>query len=333
MKSLIFNNSLRILLTVICAGAFLTASGQVSEKRMSKEYPVSEGFTLGIDNEYGEINIVNWDQDKVSVEITISVEAKSESKAEDILKKIEIDISDSKSEVYFDTEVEQINTSGKTNIKVIYNVKAPAYINAVLEQSYGNVYIQELTGNAVLEIKYGNLMATSLANMDSDKWNTLDLKYSEATIEYATSLMADVKYSELTVNESLVLETESAYSKLFFGKVTELSAECKYDKLNLDLLAGVLQVDGAYTNVTVGNISNEFSEVNVDLAYGNFKAGLGPQAAFAIEADVSYGSIQIPKGDYATEKQGGNEEVLGTIGGRSDARILADIKYGNLVLK
>lgn len=333
MKSLIFKNSMRFLLAIIFAGAFISATGQVSEKRISKEYNVSEGFTLGIDNEYGEINIVNWDQDKVSVEITISVESKSESKAEEILKKIDIDISESKTEVYFDTEVEQLNTSGKTNINVIYNVKTPAYINTVLEQSYGNVYIQELTGTAVLEIKYGSLMATSLVHRDKDKWNTLDLKYSEATIENVTALSADIKYSELTVNESLVLQTESAYSKLFFGKVTELSAECKYDKLNLDLFTGVLEVDGAYTNVTVGTISSDFSEVNIDLAYGNFKAGLEQQAAFDIEADVAYGSIRIPKGDYALEKQGGNEEVLGNIGGSSDARILADIKYGNLVLE
>lgn len=333
MKSLIFKQSLRFMLTLIFAGAFIQASGQVSEKRISKEYAVNEGFTLGIDNAYGEINIVNWNQDKVAVDITISVEARSESKAEELLKKIEIDISESRSEVYFDTEVEQINTTGKTNIKVVYDVKAPAYINAVLEQSYGNVYIQELTGTAVLEIKYGGLMATSLMNSGKDKWNTLDLKYGEATIEHVSALTAEIKYSELTVNESRVMETESAYSKLFFGKVNDLSAECKYDKLNLDLLTGVLEVDGAYTNVSVGTISEVFSEVNVDLAYGNFKANLSQQAAFAIEADVAYGSIRIPEGDYAREKQGTGEEVAGTIGGSSNARVLADIKYGNLVLE
>lgn len=333
MRNQIFKNRYAILLMVLFSGTIMTVSGQTSEKRINKEYNISEGFTLGIDNEYGEINFVNWDQDVVDVEITISVESKSESKAEDILEKIEIDISESKSRVDFYTEVEQVNTGGKTKINVVYDVKAPAYINATLEQSYGSMYIQEITGIADLEVRYGSLMATAFMNQDRDSWNTLDLKYGEATIEKVTALAAEVRYSELTVNESMVLETESAYSKLFLGKVVELSAECKYDKLNVDLLTGILEVDAAYTNVSVGRISNDFSEVFVDLAYGNFKAGLDPQPAFAIEADVSYGSINIPEGDYVKEKQAGNEEVMGTIGGGSVAKILADIKYGNLVLE
>jgi hypothetical protein len=333
MKSLIFKNSMYVLLVILFSGSALTVSGQAAEKRISKEYRINQGFTLGIDNSYGEINIVNWEQDAVAVDITITVEARSESKAEEILKKIEIDISESSAEVYFDTEVEQINTGSNTTINVVYDVKAPAYINAMLEQSYGNVYIQELTGTAELEIRYGGLMATSLMNQDKNSWNVLDLKYGEATIEKVTALSVEVKYSELTVKESQVMEIESAYSKLFFGKVMELSAECKYDKLNLDFLKGVLEVDGAYTNVSVGTISNGFSEVLVDLAYGNFKAGLDKGAAFEIEADISFGSIRIPDGDYEMEKEATFEEVRGTIGGGSGAKILADIKYGNLVLE
>jgi hypothetical protein len=333
MKNQIFKNSLYFLLMILFSGSVLTVSGQPAEKKINREYDISEGFTLGIDNEYGEINIVNWNQDKVAVDVTIIVEARSESKAEELLNKIEIDISESKTGVYFDTEVEQINVSGNTKINVKYDVKAPAYINAVLEQSYGNVYIQEITGTAELEIMYGNLTAAALLNNRTDNWNTLDLKYGNATIENVSALSADVKYSEMTVNESDLLETESAYSKLFFGKVTELRAECKYDKLNLDLLAGILEVEGAYTNVTVGTISKEFSEVFVDLAYGNFKAGLEDQAAFAIEADISFGSVRIPDGDYRVEKEAVNESVRGTIGGKSNAKILADIKYGNLVLE
>src|SRR6056297_3481784 len=333
MKNQIFKNRYAILLMVLFSGTLMSVAGQTSEKRINKQYNISEGFTLGIDNAYGEINIVNWDRDVVDVEITISVESKSESKAEDILEKIEIDISESKSRVDFDTEVEQVSTGGKTKINVVYDVKAPAYIHATLEQSYGSMYIQEITGIANLEVRYGSLMATALTNQDRDSWNMLDLKYGEATIENVTALAAEVKYSELTVHESMVMETESAYSKLFFGKVMELSAECKYDKLNMDLLVGTFEVDGAYTNVSVGTISNDFSEVFIDLAYGNFKAGLEKQAAFAIEADVSYGSINIPDGDYVKEKQAGSEEVKGTIGGGSVAKILADIKYGNMVLE
>ena len=249
-----------------------------------------------------------------------------------MLEKIDIEISESKSEVNFDTDAENVNSTGKTKVNVVYDVKAPVWINADLEQSYGNVYIQELTGIAELEIRYGNLTATALMN-ETEDWNTLDLKYGAASIDHLTALTAEVKYSELTVKESGIMETESAYSKLFLGSVSELSSECKYDKLNIDMVESALHVDGAYTNVTVGELSKDFAEVVVDLAYGNFKAGLESGAAFKIEADVSYGSARIPDGDYMMEKQATNVEVDGNIGGKSDALLVADIKYGNLVLE
>lgn len=308
------------------------AYSQDAQKEINKSYTIQKGFTLGIDNSYGEINIVNWDNNEVSVVVRIETEAASQSKAEELLGRVTIDIDESKSEVSFKTEFDNKTMTGKNKIKVIYNVKAPAYLNANLKQRYGNVYIQEIKGVAQLEVKYGNLTAGTLSSESKDEWNILDLAYGNASIEFVTGLQAEVKYSDISIQESYVLNIESAYSKMGFGKVGELEIESKYDKLSIDELAVLLDVESAYTHVSTGTILKGFKYISADMAFGNLKGILGSGAACSIDADVTYGSVNIPAGDYQIDKGPNSKEVHGTIGNPSDSRIEVDIKYGNLNL-
>jgi len=322
----------RLVLIVLLAGTVVTLQAQTATRQISKNYKVGNDFTLGVDNTYGEINIINWDRNEVDVTVTIETEAGSQSKADALLKDIEIDISESKSSVYFETEIGSDARGRNKKVQVTYEVKAPVSINVSLEQKYGNIYIQEIAGVAVLEVKYGGLTAGALSHIGSDKWNTLELAYGSADIDYVTTLTSEVRYSEFTVGEAAGLEVESAYSKLFLGELGELVLESKYDKVNVKQISGSLSVESAYTQVSVDRIMNGFTEISADMAYGNFKAGLDSNPAFAIDAEVNYGSIRIPDGEYSMEKQGSNEEVHGRVGANTRARIQADLKYGNLEL-
>lgn len=330
MKKQVFRTGIFLLLVIFSASALY---GQNAEKEIKKNYQVQKGFTLGIDNSYGEINIVNWDKSEVSVIVRVETEASSQSKAEELLDRVTIAIDESRNEVNFSTEFDNKTMNGKNKTRVIYNVKAPSFINVNLEQRYGNVYVQEITGVAKLEVKYGNLTAGALSSKNKDDWNMLDLAYGKASVEFVTTLQTEVKYSDLSIQESQVLSIESAYSKMEFGKVGELNIDSKYDKLSIDDLSGSLDVDAAYTHVSAGTILKGFKYISADMAYGNFKAILGSGVACGIDAEVSYGSVNIPDGDYSVDKSPNRKVVEGNIGGPSDSKINVDIKYGNLNLE
>ena len=179
-------------MAIMLATSFtLAAYGQAkADKKLSRDYEISKGFTLGIENTYGDINIVNWDEDALSVVVTVEVEATSQSKADKLLESVNIEIDESSNSVFFETEFEKQNYNEKKKIRITYDVKTPAYMNVELEQAYGNVYIQELTGTADLEIKYSSLTADALMVEDNDEWNSLELKYGDATIGKVNGLDA-----------------------------------------------------------------------------------------------------------------------------------------------
>ncbi len=333
MKNLQFNLSVSLLLFFILIGSTGNVVGQKAVKEINNNYEITEGFSLGIDNKYGEINVVNWEKEEMSVEIIITAESSSQSSAEALLKGVKIEISESRSNANFTTIINSKRMQKDKKIQVVYNVKTPEYLNIALAQSYGNIYIQDITGLADLELKYGNLTANRLAIRDPDVWNNLNLAYGKVAIEYVNALKTDVNYSELNISESDALIVESAYSKLNLGNVGDLDIESKYDKLSVDLLGGLMSVESEYTQVSVNRILPGFTGIFAEMTYGNFKGGLDAKIAFMIDAETAFGSINIPKGDYQSSKEGIREEVHGNMGGQTKSQVDVSIKYGNLVLK
>ena len=333
MKNLRSNLSVSLLFFVILTGSTGIISAQKAVKEINNNYKITEGFSLGITNKYGEINVVNWEKDELSVEIIITAESSSQSRAEELLKGVEIEMSENRSDVSFTTRINSKGMKGNSKIQVVYNIKTPAYLNIALAQSYGNIYIQDITGLAELELKYGNLTANSLAISNPDDWNNLDLAYGKADIEYVNALKIKVQYSDLNISASDVLSIVSAYSKLYLGNVIDLDIESKYDKLSADLLEGSMSVESEYTQISVNRIAPGFTGLFAEMKYGNLKGGLDAKTAFMIDAEASYGSIKIPEGDYQSIKEGIREEVHGNVGGQTQSQVDVSIRYGNLVLK
>jgi len=333
MKKRVSNISLSIILAFLFAGISASVYGQTAEKEIAESYSISKGFTLGVDNSYGEINIVNWDKNELSVVVTIKTEASRQEWADKLLDDVNIEIDEGSENVFFETEIDKKNMNGKNKIRVIYDIKTPSYMNVDLKQTYGNVYIQDITGKANLEIQYGDLTANFLEVESAGEWNSLELKYGNATIEYLGKLLAEVRYSGLNVSEAKELSLESSYSKLNLGEINKAEIESKYDKVAIDRLNGLLEIESGYTQLSIGKISANFTGIYAEMTYGNLKGGLEAGTSFEIDAETSYGSINIPEGEYDFEKDGSRQYAEGRVGSKGKARVEVSIKYGNLKLE
>jgi hypothetical protein len=328
MKNLRSKTGMSIIVFLLFAG--VTVFGQKAEKEIKKDYDISEGFTLGIDNKYGSIEVVNWDKDELSVVVTIKVEATTQDKADKLLDGITVDISEEKSAVYFDTDFDLPKMKSKTNYEVIYTVSTPSYLNVMLEQIYGNIFIQEISGEALIEVKYGNIEAEKLVRAQKEEWNTIEVGYGNVSIAETGMLAVELKYGAIDVVNSDELSIESAYSKLALGDVNILSLESKYDKVVMEKMSGSASIESAYTQVNLGYISKDFSEISAEMTYGNLKGELDPNASFSINAEASYGSINVPDGDYHSSKENNRHTVEGEVGSSPDAVVDVSLRYGSL---
>ena len=96
-----------LLIPQISAGSTSINSTKTSkEKNIKKSFNVSSNATLKVDNSFGNVNIITWDENRVEFDITIKVSGNDDDKVEERLEGIDIEFSSSSNLVSAITKIE-----------------------------------------------------------------------------------------------------------------------------------------------------------------------------------------------------------------------------------
>ncbi len=346
MKKRVFKSKSLLLSLLLIVTVSFSLSAQDARKEYSDNYDVSKGVTLITDTKYSDVELITWDKSNVDILAVVEVEASSQSRAEEALKKVDIQIGKSGNNITVVTEMESNwSRNVKTSIKI--TIKAPAWVNLDLENSYGDLFIQEATGLVQVDLKYGNLKAGTLSRGNEKPFSVIDMAYSDGVIDAAGWLEVEVSYSDLELNLSKMLFVDSKYSKLlgekaggivtdgmydkyYFDEVDSFVAELKYSGLKFGKLNKTLSLESAYTNAKIGTLSKDFGKVDAELSYGNLTVGLEQGASFKFEGEAKYGSVNISTGDRLSKtKENNYTRVWGNVGSNPKSSIQVITKYGN----
>jgi hypothetical protein len=309
--------SIIILLVCFLFTAGLNANGiynQVVElkKEIIKEFSINQNGTLNIENKYGQIIVHDWDKNKVKFEVTITVKAGSEKKANQKLDEINIIMENGVNIVSAISVVEEQNTNwfwswwnSSSNIEydITYNVWCPSTLKHVLKQEYGNINTGIIQGDAKIMISYGDLKSRQFnGNLN------LDIKYGDANIAHMTDGKIDLSYGELTCNELNSLTLESKYSKVTLKNAGALVIDSKYDGYNIGNCE-TLKNDGKYDNFEISKIgrvliSSGYTNIHINQLDGNADIenkyatiiidNIGEKVS-AINVDSKYSTLELPK--------------------------------------
>jgi len=346
MKKRVFETKSLLLSLLLIVTVSFSLSAQDARKEYTESYDVSKGVTLNTDTKYTDVELITWDRSVVDILAVVEVEASSQNRAEEALKKVEVRISKSGNNIYVVTEMENgWSRNVKTSIDI--TIKAPAWVNLDMESSYGDLFIQEASGHVNLDMKYGNLKAGTFSRGNEKPYNVLDLAYSDGAVDEAGWLELGISYSDMEINVSKMLFVESKYSKLLgekaggivtegmydkyeFDEVDSFVAELKYSGVKFDQLNKVLELHSAYTGAKIGTLSNGFDKVDAELSYGNISVGLQQGASFKFEGEARYGNVSVAGGDQLSKvKENNSVRIWGNVGSNPKSTINVVTKYGN----
>ena len=349
MKRRVYDNKRRLLLSLLLiAAASFSLSAEDARKEYTKTFNVSKGINLSVDTKYSDIEVLTWDRNVLDVLIEVKVDAASKNRAEEILKGIDVSIQKTGNTISCVTEIQQKSWGKNLKLDIRYTIKLPAYLNVDINNKYGDLFIQEISGLVLLDLQYGNLKAGKFSRGNEKPHNKLDLAYSNGTIDQAGYVELDLAYSEMEIfhSDMLVVEskyskligdqvgtviTEGAYDKYVFDAVDEFVAELKYSNLKFGKLNNKLDLQSSYTNASIGSVDKAFDEINASLSYGNIRLGVEPGTAFKFEGESKYGKISVaPEGKLSKSKEGSSMKIWGTVGSSPKAFIHLIVKYGNI---
>jgi len=347
MKKRVYKpKSLFLSLLLIVVVSF-TLTAQDARKIYSEAYDINKGITLSTETKYSDIELLTWDKNVMDILVEVEVEASSKSKAEEALKKIDVSIQKSGNTIFLETEMED-GWSRKVKTEISITIKAPAYINLNMENSYGDLFIQEVSGLVLLDMKYSNIKAGKLSRGNEKPFNQIELAYSNGIIDEAGWIEMEIAYSDMEINSSKMLFVESQYSKMtgelaggiitegtydkyIFDEIDSFIAELKYSGLKFGVLNKKLDLQSTYTNAKVLKLSKDFEKVDATLSYGNIFLAVESGASFKFEGQSKYGKVSVaPEGRLSKSKEGTSMKIWGTVGSSSKSSMHLITKYGNI---
>lgn len=291
-------------------------------KTIKKEFSVNANALLRINNKYGNVDVISWDQNRVEIEVTITVKGNSESKVIDRLKRINVNFNNSPSEVSAKTILENSSNSwfksnNNMNYQIDYKVKMPVTNNANLSNDYGTISLNEIKGRASINCDYGKIIIGSLFHEDND----INIDYtSDSEIEFMNGGSINADYSKFRITKAKKIELNADYTDSVFDNIEELDFVCDYGKIEVENANDIdghgdyltmrfgtiykkLSIDADYGSVKVAKLMKGFESVRIDSDYAGIKIGLDDDVSFNFVAKLSYGGFDYDGGDVTYLKK------------------------------
>ncbi len=277
-----------------------TASAEEVEKKFSKEFSAQGKDLLKIDNRYGDVVIENWNENKVSIEVTVNHPSKD--KAEKFMSMIDVFFNENDNTIEATTKIEKnfsFKESDDRDFSIDYIVKMPESLNLELINRYGQVEIAKLTGHVNIAVKYGSLYVAELTRGKEEPLNKISLAYSKGNIEECGWCELNLAYvSRLNVDVAKALLVDSKYSKLFVDKLSSMVANTRYDQIEIDLLNNLI-AEGAYTGFRLGTVTGK---VDISTGYGSISIDKLKDGFKMVDIKAKYCQVKIDVEDNASYK-------------------------------
>lgn len=341
-----------LLAAVFLSAGILVSAQPVNDSRIkNKSYPVSPETTLEVENKYGTILIVPWTKDSVKITADIFLEAKNISKLRKLKNDIDVSftgtsnyviartvIGDGGSRVASELRALSNTLVSSSTVEINYTIYLPEYINLVLTNKFGDIYIDDLngdvdislsngvlkanhfTGNSQIELLFAKAMIRELGT------SSLKMSYGELTLGSAQQLDLSSKSSDIKIDTVGVMKIDSRRDKIAVGEVEYLYGVSSFTDLTIQDFIREADCDMSYGNLIIEKVLPEFTRINIESDYTDITLFTSPESSYNVDILRNDKAIvRLPENNAVLETLRTGEDFLstaGTIGkGKSQKRI------------
>lgn len=331
------------VLSILFAGT--NAFAEEKTKEYHESWAASSIESLEVINKFGEVKVKNEGGTEITIDVVVTVEARDERDANELLEKIDVQFSKNGSTLKAVTSIEK-NFKSQRKFSIDYEVNIPSEKNLNISNKYGNTIVNKVTGDADFDVQYGNFTANELlgektmvslaygkANISSAADLSVEVQYSGMTFEEVGNMKVDSKYSALEIEEGKKIEIESKYDKFEFEEVESVYANIKYSHLRIGELAKELKVESGYGSVKVSQVNAGFESISVTNSYGQISLGLDEN--YTVDAKCEYCGISYPEDEFIGNrmKENHTSTINGKVGSGSGGKVYIRSRYGEIKLR
>ncbi|MBR9923195.1 MAG: hypothetical protein GYB31_20385 [Bacteroidetes bacterium] len=362
--------------SVYSAIAFLLVSGvllafatrQEYSQTIVKDFPIHSDGLVELDNSFGPVEVKTWTQNRVKINVTITVRASSEQKARDVFDQVNVHFTDTPQQVSVQTAfVEEKSwwnweSEEKKDFSIKYEVWLPNTVNLNIENKYGDVILAEMRGKTSISLKYGNLQIEQLhedlhLNFSHGTGQIAQVKDVEGALSYCNiqiqesrDLKLETAFSNLQIQQAEKVYVNSKYNNFQLGKIGAFDYEGRYDVVDVeevdklqaiakysDFHVGTINDSGAfdleYGLAKIDHLDRNFDELSLVGRFTDYKLEVEKGMAYKLQAAADYAGISYPESLQVTYEQESStfHEVEGYGGNQQGGSVIkAQLNYGGL---
>jgi hypothetical protein len=330
-----------------------------------KTLPVNKETSLEVFNKYGTIQITQWNKDSALIRAEIKAVASNKEKLGKMFDGISINMTESKYQIRAETNFSQNigmlfeNFKGMTSklisydskVEINYYISIPEYLNLKIENKYGDVYMEDITGDFSVALSNGSFKANSIG-----KNSTLHLTFCDATINSISSGKIDASFSEISskefgdvsinsisskyeIKKAGIVTIESRRDKFYIDNIKTIKGNSYFSEFNLKNLESEVSLSTRYGNLNVDLIENGFESVSLNTGYTDVSLGFEPGSSYNLDIRHLNSFLVISDKSAHTEKKVLNEDkkeyiTSGTVGKNpGNSKVSIDATHGDIYLK
>ncbi|PZR21335.1 MAG: hypothetical protein DI539_08210 [Flavobacterium psychrophilum] len=317
MKTIMHKITLFFLLLpcIVLAGNGEKEGKYTKEKRIAKAYIVNADCGLQVNNQFGNIYVTTWDENKTQVEVYIKVSGNNEDKVNRRIESINVDLNATVALVKASTSIGNMSGGNNMIMEINYTIKIPKRGGINLYNQYGGITTAKIYGKANIDCQYGDVNVDEL-NSDS---NTIRLQYSGCKINYINTGDIDAQYSNLNIVKSSNLKLRAQHSDTTVGEthnltfktehgdlnvrsVNNVSGAGDYSDLNFGYVSGNFNGTTNYGDLKINNMSKDSKNVAITATYSDVTVNYNESVPFDFEFRLEYSDLTGGSGLKYTEK-------------------------------
>ena len=332
---------LALMLLALLSHTPASAQDHTDKRSVRRSFPVSLETTLEVHNKYGKIQVATWDKDSVAIEVDINLSESKSSKLKKLKEGTQISFTGTKSYIIAKTVIESesgriaselksiSNTISGSNkrIEINYMVYLPAHMDVVLNNKFGDIYMDDLDGqvditlsngvlkanrlkgNASISLSFGNGMIKSLGSAN------LKLSYSDMVLNEVSQLDLSSKSSKLNVDSVNVLKIDSRRDKLYFTHVEYLYGKGNFTQIWVYDLMRETDLYMKYGELTIEHVMPGFNKIYVESDYTDMT--LYYDKAVSLDFDILHHKkalLRLPGSEVSSEETPSGKDHFKTVG-------------------
>jgi len=308
---------LLLLPSIVLANTVEDLIKSSKERSIKKSFNVSSNATLKVDNSFGNVDVITWEENRIDFDILIKVTGNNAEKVQEKIDGINIEFSSTNDLVSAITHISKNKSNwwnwGKNmslQIEINYVIKMPISGNVDLSQDYGSINLDRLNGVAKISCDYGKITTKELMADNNDirfdyssncyfeyiKGGKITADYSGFTIAKTKNLIVKADYTKSIIEVGENVSYNCDYGSLKVDNVNNFNGKGDYLTLRLGSVFKNVKIDANYGSVKIDRIASKAKNIDINADFTGITIGHDVDYNFSFDIDLEYASLRESDG-------------------------------------